>query len=254
MTSEEFIKQYVDLLIMQYSTSPRALGDISAYADSFSKTALLYDAFKEELDLDFARGAQLDILGRIIVLSRSVPFIIPRVRFGFGEFPPFTGSNPNARGFSDLFDIDRPSAPFKELGEPDYTTLQLDDAQYRIFLKAKAAVNSASAYLISDDRISIQDVINILFEGEAWVSDNFNMSLTLTIAPSVDKQFIEIIKILDLLPRGMGVKYFITIADPTESFGFGVFPGLQGGNPNALGFSDLFDASRPGGHFAELLV
>jgi hypothetical protein len=156
----------------------------------------------------------------------------------------------NNRGFDDKFlgPIEN-SAPFQDKFERPYTTLQLNDNDYRFFIKAKISKNAGSAFMVSDVKISIQDVISTLFEGLAYVVDNKNMSLTLYLNPSIDLERVRSIQELGLLPKPQGVRYDIVgQSAPGETFGFS-------DNIDTLGFKDKFNpTTEPGGRFATKVI
>ena len=232
-----FVEQYTLLLIKQYWEKPKARAEVELKMRMWQKIVDLLQAFEIEFDLDNARGAQLDILGKIAGVPRIVPAVLTRTTFGFDI-------NPNSRGFADRFNDLREGAPFARRFEPQYTSQQLTDNQYRRLIRAKVSLNVTSAYIASDERISIQDVINQAFGGRAYVVDNQDMSLTLYVSPSVSLDELRLIRQLGLLPKPQGVRYsFVIQAEPGVTFGFD-------NNPNSIGFADRFDPTRVGGIFA----
>ena len=238
MIDNNFINEYVLLLIKEYWEKPKANAEITLQASTWSEIYTGFKAFDEAFDVDLAVGNQLDIIGKIVGIPRIVPFALEKIRFGFD-------GDDTARGFADLFDEDIESAPFLDLFENEYTDFQLDDNDYRFFIKAKIAKNVVSAYMTSDDRISIQDAIQLSFNGLAYVTDNQDMTLTLYVSPSFDTQRLLLIKALDLLPKPQGVRYKFIIGAGDGIFGFD-------DDPQALGFGDLFD-DTVGGTFASLI-
>lgn len=127
-------------------------------------------------------------------------------------------------------------------------SFELNDTDYRFFLRVKIAKNSGTAFMVSDDRISIQDVINQAFEGEAYVVDNQDMSLTLYVSPTVAVERLDAVRSLDLLPKPQGVRYFIVQAEVGDTFGFA-------DNPDSKGFANKFDmAGEPGAPFATKVI
>jgi hypothetical protein len=237
----DIIEQYTLMLIKQYWEKPKARAEIELKMRAWQKIVDLLRAFEVEFDLDHARGKQLDILGKIAGVPRIVPMVLPRIAFGFSN-------NPNSKGFADRFNFLRESAPLARRFEPKYTSMQLTDNQYRLLIRAKVSLNVTSAYIASDERISIQDVINQVFAGRAYVIDNQDMSLTLYISPSVSLDELRLIRRLNLLPKPQGVRYsFVILAEPGVTFGFN-------NNPNSKGFADRFDPTRQGGIFARRLI
>jgi hypothetical protein len=236
---QDFIDQYTTLLIIQYWSQPKAKATVEAYAGEFSRIFDFFDAFPDEFDVDLATGDRLDLIGKIIGFPRIVPNSLEKKFFGFD-------GDASARSFADLFDSTVESAPFRDLFSPIYTDTQLNDNDYRIFIKSKIAKNSTSAFLTSDDRISIQDVIQTIFDGQAYVTDNQDMTLTLHLPFGFDTNILTLIQETDLLPSGHGVGYKFILFGSFDSFGFA-------DDPNAKGFGDLTDSSL-GGSFAELIL
>jgi hypothetical protein len=237
-----FESDYVNLLIKQYWEKPKANAEIAFKAGVWRKTFEWIDSFSFEFDLDNATGDRLDIIGRIVGISRIVPFVVAKIAFGFNE-------NANARGFDDKFTplVDR--APFQDKFERAYTTLQLDDLAYRFFIRAKISRNTGSPYLVDDRGLSIQESVNALFEGSAYVIDKKDMTLILYVSPTFNFERLLAIIRLNLLPKPLGVRYeIITQAGPGETFGFA-------DNTNSLPFADKFDSvNQPGGRFATKVI
>ena len=235
----DFTQTYVDLLLKQYWEKPSAVAEIELQASTWEAIRDQLASFLPAFDLDTATTDRLDIIGRIVGLPRSVPLVIAKIAFGFDE-------NVNARTFDDKFAVLPLAgvAPFLDKFEPAWTTLELDDSDYRLFLRAKIAKNAGSAYLVSDTRISLQDVINAAFEGQAYVLDKKDMTLVLYVSPAFDLERLLAIRQMGLLPKPQGVRYDVIVqAAPGETFGFA-------DNVNSLAFADKFDSGQVGGRFA----
>jgi hypothetical protein len=69
MTTEEIIKYYVDLLIIQYKSKPKARAHIETIIKNIIADQI-YTQVRDAYDLETATGKQLDILGKYIGLSR----------------------------------------------------------------------------------------------------------------------------------------------------------------------------------------
>lgn len=241
MIDQEFVDAYRALIIKQYHSKPKARAEIELLMGMFSKNYTLLKSFNTEFDVDLAKGAQLDIIGRIVGVNRIVPFALPKVYFGFSD-------NPDARNFADAFNAAFIGGEMKDSADPSYSDLELNDSDYRVFIKAKIAVNWSSSLMDSDERISVNDAIQAAFEGDAYALDNHDMSLDLYVSPGVDLSRINVIKQLGLLPKGQGVQYKNIIqADPIATFGFA-------DNMNAKGFADAFDPAFSGGVMANLVI
>lgn len=236
-----FVDEISNLLIKQYWEKPKAKSEIEMLAASWDKIRAFLAALDPAFDLDMSIAPQLDVLGRIVGISRSVPDVVPKVYFGFSI-------NAMNEGFSDKFNQLRVGGPFFDKFSNPFTDLQLGDSDYRFFIRVKAALNRASGYVSSDKYVGIQDVILAAFDGRAYVIDNLDMTLTLYVSPSVSLDRLRLIQVLGLLPKPQGVRYKVVIqAEPGETFGFS-------NNPLSRGFSDKFDSSRQGGYLARKVI
>ena len=235
------VSEYTNLLIKQYWEKPKAKSEIQLKSETWETARAFLKSLDDAFDLDLAVGAQLDVLGRIVGIPREVPDVVENTYFGFDN-------NPDSLGFADKFNALRIGGPFFDRFSNQYTSLQLNDNDYRFFIRVKVALNWASAYVSSDDRISIQDVIISAFAGRAYVVDNLDMTLTLYVSPSVSLQRLRLIRRLNLLPKPQGVRYDIIVqAEPGITFGFA-------SNLNSVGFADRFDSGREGGFLARKVI
>ena len=184
------IDNYLNLLILQYSDKPNAIATIEALVADGISNADLIDTFNEAFDLDTAIGVQLVILGKIIGLSRTVPLVVPKIYFSYE-------GNPNGKTYN--------QAPMLDQTQVLFTDLELNDTDYRKFLKAKVSKNFASNTIASNKKISTNDALNFLFDGGAYAKDNFNMSFDVLIENTVDTSLLTYINALDLIPRPAAV-------------------------------------------------
>lgn len=233
---EAYIAEYLLLLIKQYYDKPNARAEIEAMLQEWALIYELYKSFPPAFDVDIATGDRLDKIGKIVGINRSIPNILPKNRFTFED-------DPTGAGFGSLFN-EAFGAPFISLFEEPLTDLQLDDFDFRFFIKAKIAVNQGSAYLVSDEYTSIQDVIELLFNGDGYVLDNYDMTLTLYVPYGIPKDRFNLIQKLNLLPKPQGVRYRLFFNGEVDSFGFEDDIG-------ARGFGSLFD-EEVGGSFASI--
>jgi hypothetical protein len=186
----EFTKQYTDLLIIQYHNKPKAKGHLEVFASELEKIYNLMVSFEDAFDLDKATGKQLDIIGKIVGISRRIPNIALREYFGFdGYF--------NTRTFNE--------APFFNINESPYTDYQMNDTDYRFYINAKVLKNFVNAKM-SKGYLNIQRCIDNLFSNKAIISDNRNMTFDLWIKESFNIDKIRYINVLDLYPLPAGTK------------------------------------------------
>lgn len=228
-----FESEYRNLLIKQYWDKPKARAEIELQASTWERAFDWLASFIDEFDLDRATGERLDIIGRIVGQPRLIPYALARVFFGFAD-------NPDAGTFGDKFELAINAAPLRDKRERPYTTFELNDNQYRLFLYAKIAKNISNSQLPD-----INHATQTLFDGGAYVVDKYDMRLVLCVAPSYDEEILIAILRSDLLPKPAGVRYEIVgNCAPGQTFGFA-------DNPNALPFANKFDLeNEPGGLFA----
>ncbi|PUE66764.1 DUF2612 domain-containing protein [Arcobacter lacus] len=235
-----FIEEYEKLLIWQYQDKPKAKEHIRLLLTEYKNIYDLLNSIPDAFDLDKAVGKQQDILGKILGISRNVPFAVPKKYFGFED-------QEDAYGFDDLAEGVL-AYPFRDLTENDYTSGQLDDYQFRLFLKAKAIKNNVKAKMIDDDtRLSLQNAIDFLFSSKAYIVDNKDMTMDIFIDLSFDFSLIKYIQELDLLPRPQGVEYrFFQSFSNDNTFGFE-------DTPDSKPMGD-FDNLEVGGVFADIII
>lgn len=220
---------YLDLLILQYRSLPKAEATIKALANQYININSVIADFEEAFDVDTAVGVQLDILGRIVGVNRNVPFTVPKKYFGFSDN---VLSYPMGDKFTNIL-----SHPMLDKFEIPYTSGELNDNDFRFFIKAKIIKNTVRATMISNLGNSLQNAIDYLFNSKAYIVDNKNMTMTLYIDSSFDFTLLPFIEQLGLMPRPQGVEIRTVISyNVGNTFGFN-------DNANSKGFGDKFGTS-----------
>lgn len=233
----DYIVGNVSNLIIQYGQKSNAVATVTAYSEEFE---LIYDnanILQMAYDLDFAVGKQLDIIGKIVGISRNVPFSIPKNYFGFS-------GHLNAYPFGSKFNS-VVAYPFRGKFEIPYSDGQLNDNDYRFFIKAKIIKNYVTSKNIDSNNFSIQNAVDYLFNSKAYISDNHDMTMTLNIDSGFDISKLTSLENLDLLPRPQGVRYN-TFVSYQDSFTFGF-------NSFSTGLGSKFAISKPS-RFAYKLI
>ncbi|MGI7062258.1 DUF2612 domain-containing protein [Citrobacter amalonaticus] len=234
--NDDIINRYTLMLIKQYWEKPKARSEIQTM---LAQWQVIADFIRnpDNFDLDRVTGYRLDVIGRIVGLPRSVPAALARVFFGFK-------SHLNSAGFDSKSNATYIGAPFYSKFSPAYGDYQLADNEYRRFLRVKIARNAAGATIASDERVSLQDVIQAAFNCRAYVTDRLDMTLALNISPQVSVDELRLIVQLDLLPKPAGVRYdYFYQVTPGMTFGFSR-------NPAARGFASKFNTAYQGGFFS----
>ncbi|HAT2330070.1 DUF2612 domain-containing protein [Citrobacter sp. S5] len=234
--SDDIIKRYTLMLIKQYWEKKKARSEIQSMLRHWQ---IIADFIRNpaNFDLDRVTGYRLDVIGRIVGLPRSVPEALAKVFFGFQE-------HLNSEGFGSKSNAAYTGAPFYSKFAPAYGPYQLGDNEYRRFLRVKIARNAAASTIASDDRVSLQDVIQAAFNGRAYVTDRQDMTLALNISPQVSVDELRLIVRLGLLPKPTGVRYdYFYQVTPGMTFGFSR-------NPASRGFASKFNTAYQGGFFS----
>ena len=212
----DYIDGNVSNLIIQYGNKSNAVSTVTAITEEFE---LIYDnsnILDIAYNLDTAIGKQLDIIGKIVGISRVVPFSVPKKYFGFN-------GHLNSYPFGSKFNV-VVSYPFKSKFEIPYSDSQLNDNDYRFFIKAKIIKNYATSKNIDSNNLSIQNAIDYLFNSKAYIIDNKDMTMTLYIDSSYDSSKLTYLENLDLLPRPQGVRYNTLVSyQEGLTFGFNSF-------------------------------
>lgn len=161
------LNDYLSLITSEYRNSPNFMALVQTWCQPFVDIQNFYLSIPGYYDIDYAIGAQLDVVGQWVGLSRSIDEPISGVYFSLDTIG--LGLD---QGF--LFD-----ARYNSLDG----LVNLDDETYRAFLKVKAAANSA----VTGVDGTVQGLQNIfqqlvaLFPGAgnaAYVIDNNNLSFT----------------------------------------------------------------------------
>jgi len=138
----ELILYYVNLLIIQYRTLPKA----SAHIAALIKQLMIYDLMiqvRDGYNLDDAVGVQLDVLGKYLGNDRIITgTTFTRDYFGmvvYGATAPF-----DHEPFIEYGDI-IPDVQWRRYEEDNQSLFTLNDTEYRFFLKLKLIQNYSNA-------------------------------------------------------------------------------------------------------------
>lgn len=212
----------------QFQNSPNFLAYLTAYLAMNNTIEQLLQAMYELPDIDVMTGPNLDVIGRIVGISRQVPNGIQLVFFGFNGFLDQTV-------FGELGQAGIGSRMY-ELGESVTATTTLGDIEYRLLLRAKIVKNSSHA-----TGPEIEDLLSFLFSADTVNLDDYG---SMVIGLAIGRQLTQIEQVIltsiDLLPRPACVLIAsVTTYDASDYFGFSDLSGLVI-QPGALGFAELF--------------
>jgi Protein of unknown function (DUF2612) len=193
-----YLDYYQSLMAAQYRDLPRASAQIRNFVAQAAADAFLYQ-LADAFNLDTAIGAQLDIIGKYVGVTRiaSVPLDTPL--FGFWDS---TESNPLLQNPYGFYDETGPYSEWLSSLSSSTSSTSLSDGQYIQLLKLKIFLNHTNMTLAS-----IQDFLVTFFPGLISVTDtslmvlNYFVSVTVSLPESILEQY---------LPRPMGVSITIT--------------------------------------------
>ena len=121
----------------QYQNSPNFLAYLTALLQQNQSVETLLQSMYELPDIDAMSGVNLDVIGRIVGISRVIPNAIELVYFGFEGYSDQTV-------FGELGQ-DGIGSRLYDLGDPISESTSLGDVEYRLLLKAKIMKNSSHA-------------------------------------------------------------------------------------------------------------
>lgn len=181
-------------VISQYANSPALTAMLQSFNDAM-ETAFNFDNFYDFVwNIQTAMGYGLDVLGRIVGVTRVVQVPgTPVGNFGFQEANSWVGF-----GQGVFFG-----------GGSVTTNFVLNDADFRVLILAKAATN------ICDGSIpAINSILLGLFpgRGDVYVTDGLNMTMTYTFTFPLTPAELAILAQTGVLPNPCGVA--ITVIHP----------------------------------------
>lgn len=193
--------KYSDLLIWQYKL-PKATAEVDLITKPWVQLMRDCITFLEMWDIDIAQGYSLDVLGRILKVTRTSVSMTEKEYLTYYEK---TGGLGWGQG------------RWYVAGEAFRETILLTDSEFRFLLKAriwKLYQNPSIDYLT--------DAVQDLTGADAYIVDNNNMTMKVFYSNSVAADsFIRFaIETLDVLPRPVGIMYNYEQA-PAKFFGFG---------------------------------
>lgn len=190
------MQDYAKTVLSQYANSSRLLTILEGWNQALDPGGLIDLWYQRVWNLSTAQGYGLDVWGRIVGVSRVLK-ISSGKNFGFSEANDLT-----EEGFN--------SAPFYS-GSSVTSNYRLSDDGFRQLIYAKALANITDASVFS-----INTILMLLFggQGNAYVKDNGDMTMTYVFDFVPTDVQVSIIQNSGVLPRpaGVGVTYQIKSA------------------------------------------
>jgi hypothetical protein len=211
--NDELIAYYASLLIIQYNNKPKASAHIAALVTE----AMIYDiaiAVRDGFNIDSAIGKQLDIVSKIIGVSRTVTGAsFSRTYFGFALYTD-AGPTYNYHGYAD-YTATNVDEQFRLYVEDNRALYDLNDIELRMMLKMQIIKNSGNGSMKETD-----DLLTAFFGSQVIYTERFPMGVAFIFQTSMQR-LATIAQSEDLLPRPSGVNLSLSFtADITHIFGY----------------------------------
>lgn len=192
---------YSDLLIWQYKGKPKAVATATLFDRLIQPT---WDGFQDiptTYDIDRATGVSLDIIGRIVGVTRTLPQAVPRQFFGFNEDAAEGDyQNPNAGPF---MRGQIAGGRWYRYGGAIADSSVASDEEMRTLIRMKVIKNYQTGSIPN----LLQSLIVLLGGVFASAVDNLDMTVTVYIVSSRVTPFVQyVLDQMDLLPRAAGVR------------------------------------------------
>lgn len=198
------ITKYTDRITSEHNQKPKFMAMVAALAQPMVDLQNLLGSMPGKFDLDSAVDAQLDDVGLWVGISRNVPIPLTNVYFSL-----------DIDGLG--FDQGNWKGPF----DPDTGLTRLDDATYRLVIRAKIGANHWDGTLGASKAI-----LDSIFGGGTvvFIQDNQDMSMTIGVAGVIPSAvFLALLKngLIPLKPEGVGINLVVVTSDDgAPIFGF----------------------------------
>lgn len=193
-----YVGPYQSLITSEHNQKPNFMAVVGVVAGAMADCLTAAEALQPAFSLPTAQGAQLDILGLWIGISRIIPNVLVPGYFGFSELS--TGLPDGLQlPFGELTDISI-GGKWYEYGGTASGSTTLTDAEYLTILRAQITKNQSNGTLGA-----IENALQFIFGAPCSVADNGTLNLALSINASVAPIDQALLQSLDILPRPAGV-------------------------------------------------
>ena len=189
-------------LLGQFAGKPVFEAFLTAIGGELNELEQMFTDLRDKRWIDTAEGAQLDGIGEIVNQNRQVPDAVTIPFFGFD-------GRPNALGFEE--------GRFRDSWEGWLTSVNLNDPEYRIVLRAKIRKDTSPA--TAEDTISS---LRFIFSADRVViRDSGNAKFNAAIGRRLNENEQSVARALDLFVRAGGVGLLqASHFDAANYFGF----------------------------------
>jgi RNA-binding protein YhbY len=189
----------------QYADKPKAVEWFNITPSITTELFNVFESVRGSYDIDNANSAELDVIGRVVVIDRSFESkVFFTVDTAFGE-------DTNAAQFGGV------DSQFESTGAT--ISNAVSDSIFRVLIKAKIAKNNSDATL---DGIA-KALTYITSSSPIQVIDNEDMTFSVsfgTVLTDIEK---FVFNTFDIMPRPQGVKFLGYVEEPAVTMFGGDF-------------------------------
>ncbi|WP_313461699.1 DUF2612 domain-containing protein [Pseudomonas nitroreducens] len=218
------ISDYTGLITTEHSDKPKFMAMTEAVVQPMVDALNASQGLPADFDLDLAIGAQLDVVGLWVGISRNVNAPLSGVYFSL-----------------DVVGLGFDQGAWKGPFDPDTGIISLDDETYRTLIRAKIGANRWDGTLGQSKQI-----LDLIFSGDThvFIEDRQDMSILLGISGEIPSAvFLALLTggYIPIKPEGVRMTvYVVTSVSGSPIFGFdmsneyvaGFDVGAWGGNPD----------------------
>ncbi|WP_315809505.1 DUF2612 domain-containing protein [Pseudomonas sp. C9-3] len=218
------ISDYVGLITTEHSDKPKYMAMVEAVVQPMIDALNASQGLPVDFDLDQAVGAQLDVVGLWVGISRNVNAPLSGVYFSL-----------------DVVGLGFDQGAWKGPFDPDTGIISLDDETYRTLIRAKIGANRWDGTLGQS-----KEILDLIFSGDThvFIEDRQDMSIVLGISGEIPSAvFLAMLTggYIPIKPEGVRMSvYVVTSVSGAPIFGFdmnneyvgGFDVGAWGGSPD----------------------
>lgn len=218
---DDALDGYLDLVTSEHRSRPNFIATLTALLQPIVGLQALVYTFPSLFDLDGAVGAQLDVVGQWVGVSRQLPIPLTGVYFSWG-----------------ISGLGWGQGTWKGPFDPVSGLVSLPDDTYRTYIRAKIASNEWDGTI--PGAYSAWDAAFAGTGHGILVQDYGNMHMLFALTgslPDAVTQSLFVNGLLNIKPAGVRIDAFVTPSVPDAPyFGWGIDgPGIAGWGTGAWG-------------------
>lgn len=206
MPSPHAASDYLDLVTSEHRGKPKFSATVEAVVEPIAEGQSVLAGFPADYDLDTAIGAQLDVVGEWVGVSRQISIPLVQVWFSWG-----------------VAGLGWGEGVWKGPYDPETGIASLDDDTYRDLIRFKIVVNHWDG-LLGSAEATIQAFYGTSSEVLPFIDDGADMSMTVCISgerPAAMRFAIFAGRYVEFKPAGVTIRTVVP-SEPGPVFGFGV--------------------------------